>query len=97
VGDPRPDATGKQGKGLQVYGGSAYGTGAARAAYRAGGHDTVIKPKTLRFDMAERAGTVTCPAGHTRPMSTKRTVTFGKLCANCPLRARCTPPPTAGR
>jgi hypothetical protein len=91
-----------------VTGGPASAPGAPRAAYRAGGHDTVIKPKTLRpaveggftldgFDMAERAGTVTCPAGHTRPMSTKRTVTFGKLCANCPLRARCTPPPTAGR
>ena len=36
------------------------------------------------------AGTVTCPGGHTRPMSPNRTVTFGKLCADCPLRDRCT-------
>ena len=34
--------------------------------------------------------TVTCPAGHTRPISPSRSVTFGKLCTDCPLRARCT-------
>lgn len=96
------DASGDEaGKGLEVYGDSAYGTGAARAAYRAGGHDTVIKPKPLRpaveggftlddFGIHEDSGTVTCPAGHTRRMSPMRTVTFGKLCAGCPLRARCT-------
>jgi hypothetical protein len=102
AGNQPADASGNEaGKGLEVYGDSAYGTGAARAAYRAGGHDTVIKPKPLRpaveggftlddFDINDDLGTVTCPAGHTRPMSTKRTVTFGKLCAGCPLRARCT-------
>jgi len=87
--------------GLRVYGDSAYGTGAARAAYRDAGHQTVIKPKPLRpavpggftlddFTIDEPAGTVTCPAGHTRPMSPKRTVTFGALCTHCPLRQRCT-------
>jgi hypothetical protein len=98
----RCDASGQeQGQGLEVYGDSAYGTGAARAAYHAGGHDTVIKPKPLRpavaggftlddFDINEDTSTVTCPAGHTRPMSTKRTVTFSTLCADCPLRQRCT-------
>jgi Transposase DDE domain/Transposase domain (DUF772) len=94
-------AAGEQGAGLRVYGDSAYGTGAARAAYRAAGHETVIKPKPLRpavpggvtlddFTVDEPGGTVTCPAGHTRPMSPKRTVTFGALCAGCPLRQRCT-------
>jgi hypothetical protein len=84
-----------------VYGDSAYGTGAARAAYRDAGHETVIKPKPLLpavpggfalddFTVDEPAGTVTCPAGHTRAMSPKRTVTFGALCAHCPLRSRCT-------
>ncbi len=98
--DAQPDCT-QQGTGLQVYGDSAYGTGAARAAYRAAGHDTVIKPKPLRpaveggftlddFDIDEQAGTLTCPAGHTRAISATRTVSFGALCANCPLRARCT-------
>jgi hypothetical protein len=94
-------AAGAKGAGLRVYGDSAYGTGAARAAYRDAGHETVIKPKPLHaavpggftlddFTIDEPAGTVSCPAGHTRPMSPKRTVTFGALCAHCPLRARCT-------
>jgi Transposase DDE domain len=80
-----------------VHGDSAYGTGAARAAYRDAGVHTVIKPKPLRpaapggftlnnFTIDEPGGTVTSPAGHTRPMSRKRTVTFGRLCADCPLR-----------
>jgi len=88
-------------QGLQVYGDSAYGTGEARAAYAAGGHDTVIKPKPLLpavpggftlddFTVDEQARTVTCPAGHTRTMSAKRSVTFGRLCAHCPLRDLCT-------
>ncbi|HXZ74062.1 MAG TPA: transposase [Streptosporangiaceae bacterium] len=86
---------------LQVHGDSAYGSGEARAAYRDAGHDTVIKPKPLQpavpggftlddFTISEEDGTVTCPAGHVRPMSSKRTVTFGALCAGCPLRDRCT-------
>jgi transposase len=94
-------AAGEKGAGLRVYGDSAYGTGAARAAYRDAGHQTVIKPKPLRpavaggftlddFTIDEPAGAVTCPAGHTRPMSPKRTVTFATLCAGCPLRQRCT-------
>jgi hypothetical protein len=86
--------------GLEVYGDSAYGSGEARAAYRASGHDTVIKPKpvqpavaggfTLDDFVIDDDGTVTCPNGHTRPMSPSRTVTFGRLCHGCPLRARCT-------
>jgi len=86
---------------LEIYGDSAYGSGEARAAYRDAGHGTVIKPGPLRpavpggftaddFAVDEDAGTVTCPAGVTRPMSKTRTVTFGAACAGCPLRARCT-------
>lgn len=99
------DAAGEAGEdtagGLEIYGDSAYGSGEARAAYRAGGHDVVIKPKPLTpavpggftlddFDVNEQDATVTCPAGNTRPMSAARTVTFGRLCADCPLRERCT-------
>ncbi len=91
----------EQGSGLEVYGDSAYGSGQARADYRDGGHDTVIKPGPLRpavpggftiddFTVDEEQGTVTCPNGVTRPMSGNRTVTFGAACAGCPLRARCT-------
>src|SRR6266704_6360091 len=83
------------------YGDSAYGTGEARDAYRDAGHDVVIKPKPLPsavpdgftlddFTIDENDGTVTCPNGNTRPMSPARTVTFGRLCADCPLRQRCT-------
>jgi Transposase DDE domain/Transposase domain (DUF772) len=91
----------EQGSGLEVYGDSAYGSGQARADYRDGGHDTVIKPGPLRpavpggftiddFTVDEEAGTVTCPNGVTRPMSGNRTVTFGAACAGCPLRRQCT-------
>jgi hypothetical protein len=87
--------------GLEVYGDSHYGSGQARADYQAAGHDTVIKPIPLRpavsggftlddFAISEDDGTVTCPAGHVRPISTKRYVSFGPVCASCPLRARCT-------
>jgi hypothetical protein len=42
------------------------------------------------FTVNADAETVTCPAGQTRPISPHRTVTFGALCRDCPLRARCT-------
>ena len=94
-------APGQDGPALEVYGDSAYGSGQARADYRDAGHDTVIKPGPLRpavpggftlddFTISEEDGTVTCPAGHVRPVSPKRYVTFGAVCAGCPLRARCT-------
>ena len=94
-------ADSQQAAGLEVYGDSAYGSGEARAAYCDGGHDTVIKPGPLRpavpggftlddFTVDEQGGTVTCPAGVTRPMSQARYVTFGAACAGCPLRQRCT-------
>jgi hypothetical protein len=96
-----PDAGGRARTRLEIYGDSAYGNGEARAAYRDAGHDTVIKPGPLRpavpggftaddFAVDGQAGTVTCPAGVTRPMSPARTVTFGAACAGCPLRERCT-------
>jgi len=86
---------------LEVYGDSHYGSGQARADFAAAGHHTVIKPIPLRpavpggftiddFTLDEQAETVTCPAGHTRPITAKRRVTFGVVCAACPLRARCT-------
>jgi IS5 family transposase len=89
------------GEGLEVYGDSAYGSGEAREAYRQAGHDTMIKPKPVLpavpggftlddFVIDHQDDTVTCPAGHTRPITASRTVTFGTLCAGCPLRAKCT-------
>lgn len=100
--DPAAAEAGReQAQGLEVYGDSAYGSGQARADYRDGGHDTVIKPGPVKpavpggftiddFIVDEEQGTVTCPNDVTRPMSSKRAVTFGAACAGCPLRARCT-------
>jgi transposase len=89
------------GAACQWYGDSAYGTGDLRAVVHEAGHDAVIKPGPLRpaveggftvddFTADENAGTVTCPAGVTRRISARRTVTFGVACRGCPLRARCT-------
>jgi IS5 family transposase len=88
-------------EGFAWYGDSAYGTGDLRGAIERAGHDAVIKPKPVApavpggftvddFTVDEDTDTVTCPAGQTRPISPRRTVTFGALCRDCPLRARCT-------
>jgi hypothetical protein len=42
------------------------------------------------FTVDEDAGTATCPAGITRPISRTRVVTFKAACRGCALRARCT-------
>jgi len=93
----------------QWYGDCAYGTGDLRGAIDDAGHEAVIKPGPLKpaveggftrddFLVDEAARTVTCPAGNTRPISTKtRAATFGRLCRNCPLRDRCTTSATRGR
>jgi hypothetical protein len=86
---------------FEVLGDSAYGTGDARAALAEAGHTAVIKPMPSRpavaggftlddFTVDEQAGTVTCPRGLTRPITTSRTVTFGAACRDCPLRQQCT-------
>src|SRR5712692_5621604 len=86
---------------LTWYGDSAYGTGDLRDAIEKAGHQAVIKPKPLQapvpggltvddFTVDEQQGTVTCPAGHTVALSRTRIATFGALCRDCPLRARCT-------
>jgi hypothetical protein len=91
-GEPEP---------VEVLGDSAYGSGEARAELAAAGHHAVIKPMPLRpavadgftlddFSIDEDATTVTCPNQVTRPISRRRTVTFGAACRGCPLRARCT-------
>jgi hypothetical protein len=89
------------GRDLSWYGDSAYGTGDLRGAICDAGHRAVIKPKPLQapveggftvedFTVSEEQSTVTCPAGHTVALSRTRIATFGVLCRNCPLRARCT-------
>src|SRR5947209_953870 len=63
--------------------------------------DAALKPKPLQapveggftvddFTVDEQAGTVSCPAGNTRPISRTRVASFGALCRDCPLRGQCT-------
>jgi len=101
-----PDASSGSGNGgggdpLAWYGDSAYGTGDLRDAIAKARHQAVIKPKPLQapvqggltiddFTADEKAGMVTCPAGHTVALSRTRVATFGVLCRGCPLRAQCT-------
>ncbi len=83
------------------YGDSAYGTGELREVIAGAGQVAVLKPKPLPvavaggftvddFTVDHQAGTVGCPGGHTRPISTTGVATFGALCGTCPLRGRCT-------
>lgn len=92
---------------VEVLADSAYGTGDMLARLGKAGHTPVIKPWPSRpaveggfiiddFAYDQDAGTLTCPAGVTRSLSAKRTVTFGVACPGCPLRARCTAA-TSGR
>jgi hypothetical protein len=86
---------------LAWYGDTAYGTAELREAIGNAGDQAVIKPKPAQraveggftrddFTVDEQAGTVTCPAGVTRPIPPARHVVFGGACAACPLRSRCT-------
>ena len=90
---------------FEVLADSAYGSGEALAALTEAGHTAIIKPWPLRPAVAggftlddftvtepreDQPGTVSCPNGHTRPLTPARSVTFGVLCRDCPLRERCT-------
>ena len=79
---------------------SAYASGDALDAFEATGYATAIKPIDPRpritggftrddFAIDTDAQTVTCPAGHTKAV-TSGAARFGALCGGCPLRARCT-------
>jgi IS5 family transposase len=91
---------------LTVLGDTAYSAADLREHLHAHGHDLVIKPSPLTpavpggfttddFAIDTGAGTVTCPAGHTRALGRpaangSRQAQFKNLCAACPLRNRCT-------
>jgi hypothetical protein len=92
---------------VDAFGDTAYCTGDARRALVEAGHRLFLKPAPLRpavpggftlddFAIDTTAATVTCPQGHTVPLSEpggqhhQRKATFGNLCTECPLRERCT-------
>jgi hypothetical protein len=99
-----PDLVNDEPAGTEILGDSAYGTGEFRSHLHQRGMDAVIKPPPLRpaveggytlddFDIDEVAGQVTCPAGVTVLLTKRRNARFGRRCATCPLRARCTTSP----
>jgi IS5 family transposase len=86
---------------VEVLGDSAYGTGEALQQLDRARHAPLVKPWPTKptvpggfelddFIVDEQAGTVTCPNGTVRPITPKRSVTFGAACRGCPLRQRCT-------
>jgi len=71
------------------------------AALEAAGHVALIKPRPVNpavpggftvdpFTIDTQTGTLTCPAGVTRPINRVRQVNFGVACRGRPLRTRCT-------
>lgn len=88
-------------RGLQVLADSAYGSAEVRVELARRRHRAAIKAIPLRrpvpggfdrddFIVDHRARTATCPAGHTRPITSSGAVTFGVICRGCPERLRCT-------
>jgi hypothetical protein len=100
VADPTIDASGNQAP-VEVLGDSAYASGAMLDALTASRWTPLVKPWPIKpavdggftiddFTPDTAAGTLTCPAGVTRSITAKRTVTFGAACRDCPLAQRCT-------
>ena len=93
AGEPSP---------VEVLADSAYGSGEFRAHLAERGHTTTIKPLPLTssipggftvddFAVDLAAMTATCPNGITVAISARsRQARFGRRCAGCPLRQRCT-------
>jgi len=86
---------------VQVLGDSAYATGDMLAKLAEKKWTPLLKPWPLRptveggftlddFTHDPHEQMMTCPAGTTRAVTSKGTVTFGVACRGCPLRARCT-------
>lgn len=86
---------------VQVLADSGYASGELLAQIAAAGHTAVIKPMPLNravpggftiddFTVDTAGGTVSCPAGISRPIAAKGTVSFGAACSSCPLKAQCT-------
>jgi len=92
---------------LDLFGDTAYGSGEASAALLAREHRLFFKPAPLTtavaggfslddFAIDTTAGQVTCPAGHTVPLTPpgginqQRRAVFEHLCTGCALRERCT-------
>lgn len=100
TGDPTLE-TSRQAGPVAILGDTAYGAGPMLRVLQDHQVIPVIKPWPLLsaipggftvddFSRDEEAGTVTCPAGHTRTIPASGTVNFRSVCRDCGLRARCT-------
>jgi IS5 family transposase len=96
-----PDLLADELAGTEVLGDSAYGTGELRQHLQDKAMTAVIKPPPLRpaveggytlddFTIDHATGTVTCPAGITVTITPRGSARFGRRCADCALRSRCT-------
>lgn len=95
---------GEQAESLEVYGDSAYADADTLDRFEEAGHDvfTKVPPTHNRagrfskdnFDVDLDQGQVTCPAGKTAAIITRRAggghASFAPFCGDCPLRAQCT-------
>ena len=86
---------------IEVLGDSAYATGDMLHTLAGRKWTPLVKPWPIKpaveggftiddFTPDIDASTLTCPAGTTRRVSAKGTVTFGAACRGCPLAKRCT-------
>ena len=86
---------------VEVLGDSAYATGAMLAVLDAKRWTPLLKPWPIKpaveggftiddFTRDPAAGTLTCPAGVSRTITSKGHVTFGAACRGCALAGQCT-------
>ena len=90
---------------VRVLADSAYGSGEFRAELKERGHVDLVKPAPSRaavdggftvddFTIDHTGGSVTCPAGVTRRITSTGRAVFKTACRGCPLRDHCTTSPT---
>jgi IS5 family transposase len=100
-GDVAIDLLEEEPDGTEVLADSAYGSGELRDKLEGAGFEPVIKALPLRpatpggftiddFEIDDEKSTITCPNGVTVTINSNRRARFGKHCATCPLRKRCT-------
>jgi IS5 family transposase len=88
-------------EGTEVLADAAYGSGELRADLESAGFSPVIKPLPLQpaveggftlddFEIDQEQNTITCPNGVTVKINAHRRARFGKNCASCPMRKKCT-------
>jgi hypothetical protein len=96
-----PTIDGSAAEPVEVLGDSAYATGDMLHQLSQKKWTPLLKPWPIKpaveggftideFTHDSDAGTLTCPAGHTRKVTAKGNAVFGVACRGCPLAQRCT-------